>query len=346
MPYFLSPTFPDDEALDTAAVRTMQQWDDAARRAVAAAQKRKPLEDIGTIFTLCHNPVSRTKGDDAACGAEGFSPRMGDLRYSVLHWVDTETMEGLLGYGPSATDPLTGEIVSGKAHVYGAAVNTYATYALDTIRFFNEDIDTQTLIYGEHFADDLRKSAAATGVQKPRSASLDRRAGEDPAGRQAASRAAGARPASPLRRPPRGAPARGRPGEGRRLDAHERRGATRSGDHRRPGLGGRRSRGQGAARSHRRALHRGHETPAEAERAPAKSSRRTDRSHRAQHRGPGEEVRRPHGLRRHLARAARGHLRQHRRARGRPHAGAAPQLPGQLRQPELPTCIGTCARRT
>jgi hypothetical protein len=171
VPYYLSPTFPEGEEMDAAAIATMKQWDDAARPALAAAQG-KPLADIGTIFTLCHNPVK--KGDDPACGAEGFSPRMGDLRYSVLHWVDTETMEGLLGYGPAATDPLTGEIVSGKAHVYGAAVNTYATYALDTIRFFNEDIDTQTLIYGEHFAEDLRKAAAATGVQKPRSGSLDR----------------------------------------------------------------------------------------------------------------------------------------------------------------------------
>ncbi|MCK6571975.1 zinc-dependent metalloprotease [Myxococcota bacterium] len=172
VPYYLSPTFPDDEALDTAAVRTMQQWDDAARRAVAAAQQR-PLEDIGTIFTLCHNPVSRAKGDDEACGADGFAPRMGDLRYSVLHWVDTETMEGLLGYGPAATDPLTGEIISGKAHVYGAAVNTYATYATDVIRFFNGELDEQTLIYGDHFTDDLRTRIAAKQTTPRRSDRLD-----------------------------------------------------------------------------------------------------------------------------------------------------------------------------
>ncbi len=152
VPYYLSEAFPDDPLLDEAAVETLHQWDDAARQGVAALQG-KPLAEIGTIFTLCHNPV-RT-GDAAACGAPGFKVRFGDLRYSALHWVDSDQMDGPLGYGPSAADPISGEILSGKAHVYGAALDTYTSYAVDLVRFINEDLPAEDLVEGEHFRGEV-----------------------------------------------------------------------------------------------------------------------------------------------------------------------------------------------
>ena len=172
VPYYLSPTFPKDPLLEKAAVATMAQWNDAGRKAVAAAQG-KSVDAIGDrpVFTLCHNPV--TAADDNACGAEGFAPRMGDLRYSVLHWVNTDTMEGLLGYGPSASDPLTGENISGKAYVYGAAIGTYARYAVDVIRLFNDDLDEQALVRGSYFNDEVAQRAKGLPSVKRHDPRLD-----------------------------------------------------------------------------------------------------------------------------------------------------------------------------
>ncbi len=164
VPYYLSPAFPADPLLEEAAQATMQQWDDALRVGLDAAG----VTDDRPVFVLCHNPVA--DGDPEACGAPGFAPRMGDLRYSTLHWVDPETLTGLLGYGPSAADPITGEIISGKAYVYGAAVSTWASYAVDVIRYFNDQLDLDTLLRGEHFTDDVvaRLEGRAT---RPRPAS-------------------------------------------------------------------------------------------------------------------------------------------------------------------------------
>lgn len=162
VPYYLNADFPDDPALFAAAEATMQQWSDATRRGVEAATGRTAPE----IFVACHNPVA--DDDHDACGARGFAPRMGDLRYSTLHWVDTETVYGLLGYGPSATDPITGETVSGKAYVYGSAVNTYAGYAVDVIRFFNDQIEFDALVNGQHFADEVyARIAGKPGTARP-----------------------------------------------------------------------------------------------------------------------------------------------------------------------------------
>lgn len=149
VPYYLSPEFPDDPLLREAAVATMAQWNRAIKKGLRSIYGEVEQD----IFVICHNPV--TKGDHEACGAEGFSPRMGDLRYSTLHWIDTETLEGLLGYGPSAADPLTGEIVSGKAYVYGAAISTWASYAVDVIRYFNEEVDFDALVHGSHYFEEV-----------------------------------------------------------------------------------------------------------------------------------------------------------------------------------------------
>src|SRR5690606_28477512 len=52
-------------------------------------------------------------------------------------WVPDPQLAGPLGYGPSSADPETGEIVSAAAFLYGAAVDTYAQQALDTIDLLN-----------------------------------------------------------------------------------------------------------------------------------------------------------------------------------------------------------------
>ncbi|MBT6178865.1 MAG: hypothetical protein HOI23_16600 [Deltaproteobacteria bacterium] len=73
----------------------------------------------------------------------------GDVRYSFAHWVDTP-MGGPLGYGPSAADPLTGEIISANANIYGASIDTLSAYAADLVTMMNGDTTVADLINGTH----------------------------------------------------------------------------------------------------------------------------------------------------------------------------------------------------
>ena len=159
VPYYLNVEFSDEDLMLAAAEDTILEWDDVAREVVATIQGRD-VADVPNIFILCHNPVIDADAD--ACGEVGFSPRPGDLRYSTLHLITAETQQGLLGYGPSATDPETGEIVSGRAYVYGAAVNTYASYALDVIRFTNGDLSPEELRDLEHVREQVSERAAGS----------------------------------------------------------------------------------------------------------------------------------------------------------------------------------------
>lgn len=157
VPYYLSEVFPDDPLMVQAAFETMKQWDDAAREGVAALQGKLPEEHV---FVLCHNPVQ--SGDHPACGGTGFVARFGDLRYSALHWVESMQLDGPLGYGPSACDPVTGETISGKAHIYGADLDTYISYMVDVIRYINEDLPYEELATGEHFRPEVLERLLGT----------------------------------------------------------------------------------------------------------------------------------------------------------------------------------------
>ena len=167
--YYLNSVFPTD--LVEAAKVSVNQWN---RAIVKGLEKLSPnallnlevIDEMPQVFTLCHNPVE--KSDAEACGEIGFTVREGDLRYSTLHWVDNETMAGLLGYGPSAVDPITGEIVSGRAYIYGTAVNTYASYALDVIRYFSEQVSLADLANGDNFTQALMDRLAARPLDSGR----------------------------------------------------------------------------------------------------------------------------------------------------------------------------------
>lgn len=148
--YHLSPNFP--EGLYDDVVEVARSWDIAFSRAVAAAQNEGNVDaELDTpMFILCNNPVTTEAVYPEglvtdACGAEGTVVQMGDLRYSVVWWVDDLTQAGLLGYGPSGQNPETGETLSGTAYVYGAAVDRSARYATDLIRFINGDLQPEDL---------------------------------------------------------------------------------------------------------------------------------------------------------------------------------------------------------
>jgi hypothetical protein len=72
----------------------------------------------------------------------------GDLRFSTIYWVQPFQVSGPLGFGPSASDPETGEVISGTAYVYGGALDTYATTALDIIKVLNGKLSMSDLESG------------------------------------------------------------------------------------------------------------------------------------------------------------------------------------------------------
>lgn len=128
--YYMNPAMPRE--LDEYNTRIETEWNKAYRQAVALA-KEVPLDEVPQMFVVCHNPV--VEGDNSLCGEEGFEVGVGDLRYNFIYWVDDPQLQGPLGYGPNAADPETGEVYSGTAYVYGASVDTAATYALDLVKF-------------------------------------------------------------------------------------------------------------------------------------------------------------------------------------------------------------------
>jgi hypothetical protein len=158
--YFLNADWPAE--LKGEAHVTANSWNDAFSETVASLriledkgpgavvtneELRREVEamktrDVGyggygeRVFVLCpNNPVAA--GDHALCGKEGTIARQGDLRYSFMHWVNKPQPSGPLGFGPSYADPITGQLFSANAYIYGAALDTYAQTAVDIVNLIN-----------------------------------------------------------------------------------------------------------------------------------------------------------------------------------------------------------------
>lgn len=81
--------------------------------------------------------------------------RVGDLRYSFFNWVD-EFNGYWSGYGPSAADPLTGQIISGNANFAGTPLRDYSTFGADVVQYINGELDPNDIRYGDHIRDYIR----------------------------------------------------------------------------------------------------------------------------------------------------------------------------------------------
>jgi hypothetical protein len=101
--------------------------------------------------------------------------RNGDLRYSFIYWVDRPQPDGPLGYGPSSADPETGEIVSASAYIYGASLDMYAQFAVDSINLANGNLDPDDLLSGKTISDVLAETATKQQVRKHEAISPENR---------------------------------------------------------------------------------------------------------------------------------------------------------------------------
>jgi len=143
-----------------------ESWDQAFRRAVAVP-RNIPVEQAPKMFYVCPTPVPQ--GAPAVCGAPGTTPRLGDLRYNILAWVDRPQMAGPLGYGPSSADPETGEIIQAGAYMYGAGLDSGANEAQLIIDVLNKDLSIDSLITGENVRDFIKLNLQETDPRAPQS---------------------------------------------------------------------------------------------------------------------------------------------------------------------------------
>ncbi len=84
--------------------------------------------------------------------------QLGDLRYSFLNYSMKAELAGPLGYGPSSTDPLSGEIISGNANIYGASIDTYAAWGADIVQLLNGEISDADVMNGTQIRNHLDRT--------------------------------------------------------------------------------------------------------------------------------------------------------------------------------------------
>jgi hypothetical protein len=180
-------------------VGLVTDWDEALRETVASHKRIAGMtsatrDDIPPIFTIKKNSCSVKGARDFAAANDlqetlsqyGISEilpgnlkracsvlewasdgaftwqKVGDLRHSFLHWVDTPQQAGPLGYGPSSADPITGELISATANIYGAAVDEYAAYAADVVSLMNGSMTLDEVTEGSVIRDHIEATRLRT----------------------------------------------------------------------------------------------------------------------------------------------------------------------------------------
>ncbi|MDP6943337.1 MAG: zinc-dependent metalloprotease, partial [Myxococcota bacterium] len=156
--YYLAPDHP--EWMLGVAQQVADQWDAAFRETVSALTG----QEAPRMFELRMNSreVDPETGEVLVRGEVN-----GDLRYSHLWWVSQPTRVGLLGYGPSAADPTTGQVFAADAYVYGASVIEYATGGRDIVELLNGRLEPEEFALGENIKQYLH-GLKAGGSQSAR----------------------------------------------------------------------------------------------------------------------------------------------------------------------------------
>lgn len=153
--FYLSPDFPE-ELLESSCM-VAQGWNVALKQAVAPSLKvnysapelneafaRKcKIENFKAAkpdekFDINKHDLFVLTKNEKTCDADGkkgkgdrWCYRIGDLRYSMLAYVYQASSGSPLGYGPSASDPVTGEIIQANSFIYGAAIDSYRSFIAD-----------------------------------------------------------------------------------------------------------------------------------------------------------------------------------------------------------------------
>ncbi len=158
--YYTSPGFPAD--LRSSAQGTVDEWNEAFKRVVNERKYggQRDLADVEDVVILRDNTYA--VDDDGAVVDRG--QRLGDLRFSMIGYVQNPNGAGLLGYGPASVDPVTGEIVASSAFQYAAGIEQLAQLGKEVIDFTNDPDLFSIIVDGEDVATDvtLRQRARQT----------------------------------------------------------------------------------------------------------------------------------------------------------------------------------------
>lgn len=142
--YYLNDDHPRE--LVQASIDIGKEWSEPLVETVAFHKGAAPGHPM---FIVCENSDAAAKAAIAAgqtvaewsgsdvgkrfCKDMDKPHRFGDLRYSFMHAVPQPIQAGLYGYGPSAADPITGEIIAASAHSYAGVMKSGAEAALQGI---------------------------------------------------------------------------------------------------------------------------------------------------------------------------------------------------------------------
>jgi len=186
--YYLTPEFPVD--LIAPSLRIADEY---SEEYLSVVRHHGHTNYQGRMFYICANSGSAEEQawvmagsdktglvDDAAvlwneltrgyrdgvCKREGKEKRLGDVRYSFFAWINNPQQNGPLGYGPSSPDPLTGRIMAGNAHIYGADIDIWTQTQVDLIDLINGDLDPLAYGYGENIRGYLEDAYTRFGIPK------------------------------------------------------------------------------------------------------------------------------------------------------------------------------------
>jgi hypothetical protein len=138
------------------------------------------LEDLSPqnleVFCTALEDVTRNEAN----AADRFVwQRLGDLRFSLLNWVDKYQAAGPLGYGPSSPDPLTGELINANANMYGAGVDAYAASAAEIVEVLNGTRKLDGVISGNDLLKEIQANSSRRAFD-PSMSQLDELFGQLP----------------------------------------------------------------------------------------------------------------------------------------------------------------------
>ena len=186
--FYLSPDYP--EALEPVAFKAIDRWNEAFRDTAQQLSGQTPPR----MFELRRNSrqVDPETGRVLKRGEVN-----GDLRYSHLFLVTAPTRAGLLGYGPSAADPYTGELFAADAYIYGGPSLELAARGRDTVDLINGRLDPEEFALGRHVTAYLAGLRGGSGASAPPSAEAVRRFAKEHPGPAAARPGAARKSARP-----------------------------------------------------------------------------------------------------------------------------------------------------
>lgn len=103
---------------------------------------------------------------------ESFDVKLGDIRYNSINLIDSLSESNLLGFGPSVTDPFTGEIIAATTNVHIASVRSaliaeIRRYITSKVGAYNDKYPISSLLARLNMKSGDFTGVVASGVIAP-----------------------------------------------------------------------------------------------------------------------------------------------------------------------------------